>query len=339
MKIGGTVIVVILLASSIHATTDETASNEMCAGEKGNKGDAGIRGVPGARGPVGRPGVMGPSGYGKTGAQGPQGNPGSQGPVGPPGLPGVKGVQGSKGGKGNIGGRGVAGADGTPGPPGHRGQTGITGTKGEKGIIGEPGHKGEQGRQGVPGQAIDPESLKEYFNPVENLKLQFNKELDKMNSTLLQQINELEQKLSFVTEKPAAHLNGDGTSHGHYNSGTVSQWYTRSGSIWSPFLRGGMQYQDGVITVPTSGLYYVYGQIQYIHSKTSYYRAGFRITVNGSYRVVAYRNHQKLRDFASHYTGRIIQLNRNDKLSMTFIADSHYYFHSHLTFFGVFSVN
>ena len=37
MKIGGTVIVVILLASSIHATTDETASNEMCAGEKGNK--------------------------------------------------------------------------------------------------------------------------------------------------------------------------------------------------------------------------------------------------------------------------------------------------------------
>lgn len=120
---------------------------------------------------------------------------------------------------------------------------------------------------------------------------------------------------------------------------TVSQWYTGSGSIWSPFLRCGMQHQDGVITVPTSGLYYVYGQIQYIHSRTSDHYAGFRITVNGNYRVVAYRHHKQLSDFASHYTGRIIQLNRNDKLSMTFIRYSYYYFHSHLTFFGVFSVN
>ena len=37
MKTWRTVIVVALLASSIHATKDDDASNEMCTGEKGNK--------------------------------------------------------------------------------------------------------------------------------------------------------------------------------------------------------------------------------------------------------------------------------------------------------------
>ncbi|XP_062518242.1 lymphotoxin-alpha-like [Corticium candelabrum] len=172
-----------------------------------------------------------------------------------------------------------------------------------------------------------------------SVRLEVGKELELMNSTLSLQIYELEQTISVVNEKPAAHLHGSGT-YGYYSSGTVTQWYTSSGSTWSPFIRGGMQYKDGVITVPTSGIYYVYVQMNYKHySSTSYRSAGFRIRVNGSGRAYAYRYHQQPNDYHTHYMGRIIQLNNNDKLSITFDANCRYYFNSEFTFFGVFFAN
>ncbi|XP_062518005.1 collagen alpha-2(VIII) chain-like [Corticium candelabrum] len=362
-------VVVTLMASKITASTDGDASSEVCAGEKGDKGetghpgssglrgykgekgetgasgndgvkgDAGVRGPPGVRGPVGPPGLMGPTGYGKTGAQGPQGNPGSQGPVGPPGLSGVKGTRGNKGNKGNLGVRGIAGADGTPGPPGHRGQTGVTGSKGEKGIRGEPGHKGEQGRQGVPGQAIDPETLKNYVESVKTMRQEVVGKLDKFNISLQLQFEDLKQEILAGSEKPAAHLSGVGSSHGVYSSGTVTQWYESSGSVWSPFLRGGMQYSNGVITVPNDGLYYVYAQMYYYHASSSYRYAGFRIRVNAASRAFAYWYNYYFRDHHTHYMGRIIQLNKGDKLSITFESNCSYYFYNERAFFGSFSVN
>ncbi|XP_062517788.1 collagen alpha-2(I) chain-like isoform X3 [Corticium candelabrum] len=359
--------VVTLLASKVTASTDADASSEVCAGVKGDKGetghpgssglrgyigekgetgasgndgvkgDAGVRGPPGVRGPVGPPGVIGPTGYGKTGAQGPQGNPGSQGPVGPPGLPGVKGIRGDKGNKGNLGGRGIAGADGTPGPPGHRGKTGVTGLKGEKGIIGEPGHKGEQGRQGVPGPAIDSDTLKNYVESVKTMRQEVDGKLDKLNISL--QLQDLKQEILALKEKPAAHLCGLGSSHGYYSSGTVTQWYESSSSVWSPFLRDGMQYSNGVITVPNDGLYYVYAQMYFYHTSSSYRYAGFRIRVNGAGRAFAHWYNHNYNDYHTHYVGRIIQLNKGDKLSITFERNCYYFFYNDYTFFGSFLVN
>ncbi|XP_062523212.1 collagen alpha-1(X) chain-like [Corticium candelabrum] len=282
---------------------------------------------------------MGPTGYGKTGAQGPQGNPGSQGPVGPPGLSGIKGIHGDKGIKGNLGGRGVAGADGTPGPPGHRGQTGITGLKGEKGIRGEPGHKGEQGRQGVPGPSIDPETLKNYFEPVKTMRQEVDGKLGKLNSSLQLQLEDLKHEILAYNEKPSAHLYGNNGGPYSASSGTVTQWYKSSGTVWSPFLRGGMQYSNDAITVPNDGLYYVYAQMYYYHPSSSHYNAGFRIRVNGTGRAYAYWYNNHSHDHHTHYMGRIIQLKKGDNLSITFENTCYYYFYSENTFFGAFLVN
>ena len=121
--------------------------------------------------------------------------------------------------------------------------------------------------------------------------------------------------------------------------GIVTQWFESSGSVWSPLLRGGMQYSNGSITVPNDGLYYVYAQMYYRHSGSSYLNAGFRMRVNGAGRAFAYRFTNDANDLHTHYLGRIIHLNKGDKLSLTFEYNSYYRFSYERAFFGAFLVN
>ena len=55
-----------------------------------------------------------------------------------------------------------------------------------------------------------------------------------------------------------------------------------------------MQYKDSVISVSTSGLYYVYVQMYYLHINiANIHTAGFRIRVNGNGLANAIRFHQQ----------------------------------------------
>ena len=100
-----------------------------------------------------------------------------------------------------------------------------------------------------------------------------------------------------------------------------------------------MQYSNGVITVFNDGLYYVYAQMYYHYPSSTYRRACFRIRVNGAGRAVAYWYNYNYKDYHTHYMERIIQLNKGDKLSITFENNCHYYFYNERAFFGSFLVN
>ena len=120
--------------------------------------------------------------------------------------------------------------------------------------------------------------------------------------------------------------------------GSITQWYTRNGSVWSPFLQGGMKYNNGNIIVPQRGLYYVYAQLYYYHSSSSYRYAGFFIKVNGNIRAGAHRYTQDSGDYHTHYTGRIISLKKGDHLSLYFASSCYYYFTLSKSFFGAFKL-
>ena len=100
-----------------------------------------------------------------------------------------------------------------------------------------------------------------------------------------------------------------------------------------------MQYRNGSITVPNDGLYYVYGQMYYRHSSSSYLNAGFRMRVNGVDRAFAYRVTNDANGLHTHYLGRIIHLNKGDELSLTFEYNSYYRFSNERALFGAFLVN
>ncbi|XP_065828458.1 pulmonary surfactant-associated protein D-like [Oscarella lobularis] len=208
------------------------------AGINGDKGDQGVQGPQGFPGKQGPAGVLGPTGpQGAIGPQGPRGNTGLQGVPGLRGQKGQKGMKGIRGSSGSTGPRGRGGIDGTPGPPGHpgvpgpKGPRGDTGTKGERGIT---GHKGARGLQGIPGPDIDEEILK-------RLKKQIVEDLKSTLSTVL---------------KPVAYLVGESYGRKTYRQDEVI-------ALWSPtshqsVIQGGMTYRNGYITVPESGIYFIY---------------------------------------------------------------------------------
>jgi hypothetical protein len=236
------------LAGMLFANSTTALPDSICCGVKGDKGS---HGHPGIRGLRGFKGIEGPSGpKGDPGNLGLTGPPGPQGPKGSLGEMGRRGSVGRKGQKGSIGPRGVEGSDGEPGVAGHTGPVGPRGSRGEKGSKGMAGLTGPRGRQGVPGSPIDEETLKNYFNPVKTLQA----EVTLIKDTLQSLISE---------ENPAAHLHARDSSD-TLDAGTrFTLWFTSSGLWYSPILRGGMTYNDGYITVPKDGLYYIYAQLHY----------------------------------------------------------------------------
>ncbi|XP_062519957.1 pulmonary surfactant-associated protein D-like [Corticium candelabrum] len=305
------------------------------AGSKGTKGDKGEIGKSGLQGKQGPAGVVGPPGkQGVTGSQGSPGNTGIQGPQGFRGPPGAKGEKGIKGANGDTGPRGLEGTDGTPGPPGHPGVQGPPGQRGHKGERGFSGFKGEQGPQGIAGPEMTDATLQRYFKPVtalqrevENLRNKFEIIMRSFNACCIE-------------EKPAAHLYGSGTSATLSTGTRVTYWSTST----SPpgFLRGGTVYNNGYITVPRDGLYYVYSQFWYDRSSgSSQYFCSFYIKLNGSNnigRAIHYRQNPGSRD-ESQYTGVTVMLTANDRLSVIVGSGCRYEFYTYdMAFFGAFYI-
>ncbi|XP_062513702.1 tumor necrosis factor ligand superfamily member 6-like [Corticium candelabrum] len=146
-------------------------------------------------------------------------------------------------------------------------------------------------------------------------------------------------KLTDDFERPAAHLVGNRSS-GYYSPGIITQWYTKSISVGSPFLQGGMKYRKGYITVPQSGLYYVYAQLYYGHRGVSYRNAGYSIRTTGNRHREAevFYYSQHINDDNTHYTGRIYSLNKGDRLLLHFDTYCYYYFPTSRSFFGAFKL-
>jgi hypothetical protein len=104
---------------------------------------------------------------------------------------------------------------------------------------------------------LSDELLKHYFALVKN-----------MSEQMSQLENQIEQNRFVV----AAHLGG-----------SSSYWYTISGVItyWSPsFLLGGITYNNGALTVPADGIYYIYTHLYLNERSDGYIQPTIR--VNGS---------------------------------------------------------
>ena len=123
-------------------------------------------------------------------------------------------------------------------------------------------------------------------------------------------------------------------------TGRVTQWYSGSGSSYSPYIRGGMQYSNGIATVPRDGLYYVYVQMYFYSSSGSgsYKDAQFCVAINGSCQFISYTYTQDYNDQYAPYSGRSLLLKNKDQLSVRFQGTDYYYFGKQYAFFGAFLV-
>ncbi|XP_065840453.1 uncharacterized protein [Oscarella lobularis] len=278
-----------------------------------------MQGLPGKQGPAG---VVGPPGsqgkQGATGPQGPRGNTGIQGETGIQGPKGQKGIQGIKGEIGPTGPRGRGGIDGIPGPPGHTGQAGPEGPKGDKGERGLTGHKGEQGLQGIAGPDIDEDILK-------RLKEQIVTDLKSSLSTIL---------------KPIAYLVGDGSGWQTYSSFSqvITHWSTSTSGSYPSVLQGGMTYSNGYITVPESGIYFIYFNLytDVSSSTRSQHPAIFVDSVRIGFSYYVYENIY----VKSHYLGMLWNVRKGSQLSVRAQGrNGRHYFGPDYSCFGAWKVN
>ena len=120
---------------------------------------------------------------------------------------------------------------------------------------------------------------------------------------------------------------------------TITDWHSNSGSIWSPYLRGGMTYSNGILTVPQDGLYYVYTQLWFYHGGSgSYLNAIFSIDVNGSARAQAF--HQSNDQHHTYFMGRLLKLQEGDRISIVIRSGSNYLRNrKDYAFFGAFRLS
>ena len=125
-----------------------------------------------------------------------------------------------------------------------------------------------------------------------------------------------------------------------FGTGRVTQWYSGSGYSYSPYVRGGMQYSNGIATVPRDGLYYVYVQIRFYSSSgsSSYKSAQFCVAINGSCQFYSYTYTQDYGDHYTPYSGRSLLLKNKDQLSVLFKSTAYYYFDKQYAFFGAFLI-
>ncbi|XP_065846532.1 uncharacterized protein [Oscarella lobularis] len=301
-----------------HKGDRGTQGNAGRNGDKGDQGAKGSQGLPGKQGPAG---VVGPPGsqgtQGATGPQGPRGNTGIQGETGIQGPKGQKGIQGIKGENGPTGPRGRGGIDGIPGPPGHTGQAGPKGPKGDKGVQGLTGYKGERGLQGIPGPDIDEEVMK-------RLKEQIVTDLKSSLGTIL---------------KPIAYLVAKGAGWQTYSSGQViTHWSTSTSSSYPSVLQGGMTYSNGYITVPESGIYFIYFNL-YADVSSAPANHYSSIYVDSLVIGMSYYYYENTYD-KSHYLGMLWNVRKGSRLSVRALGGSmRYYFRNDYSCFGAWKIN
>ena len=119
----------------------------------------------------------------------------------------------------------------------------------------------------------------------------------------------------------------------------MTQWYSSSGYSYSPYVRGGMQYSNGIATIPRDGLYYVYVQM-YFYSHSSYSNTGlFCVAINDSCQFYSYTRSQDNGDYYTPYSGRSLLLKNKDQLSVRFSSSrTNFIFNTQYTFFGAFLI-
>ena len=116
---------------------------------------------------------------------------------------------------------------------------------------------------------------------------------------------------------------------------TITDWFSTIGSIWSPYLRGGMTYSNGILTVRQYGLYYIYTQLWFNHKSGNSGYGYFSIDVNGSVRAFS---HQFSYDqYHTYYMGRLLQLQKGDGISIVIRSGGNLLnTHNEHSFFGAF---
>jgi hypothetical protein len=156
---------------------------------------------------------------------------------------------------------------------------------------------------------LSDELLKHYFALVKN-----------MSEQMSQLENQIEQNRFVV----AAHLGG-----------SSSYWYTISGVItyWSPsFLLGGITYNNGALTVPADGVYYIYAHF-YLQSR-GYVQPTIR--VNGSIKLYLTSYHSDNEDTTKH--GALLQRLKKGDLVHIFGGGYRHHMGAPLSAFGIFKI-
>ena len=125
-----------------------------------------------------------------------------------------------------------------------------------------------------------------------------------------------------------------------FGTGRVTQWYSGSGYSYSPYVRGGMQYSNGIATVPRDGLYYVYVQMRFNSrlGSSSYKDAQLCVAINNSCQFYLYTQTQDPSDWYTPYSERSLLLKNKDQLSVLFKSNAYYYFGRQYAFFGAFLI-
>ena len=97
-------------------------------------------------------------------------------------------------------------------------------------------------------------------------------------------------------------------------------------------LAGGMKYQDGKLTVPTTGRYYIYVQ--------AYYRSKGRISVHVNGRRVALVHFPwpGKGDTVTSFTASVFNLKTGDLITFALEYNCIIYMHSQCTYFGAYLI-
>ena len=115
-------------------------------------------------------------------------------------------------------------------------------------------------------------------------------------------------------------------------SGVVTYWQTSSPS----YLLGGITYQNGVITIPINGLYYLYlhafFEIRARDTRLTLRVNGNRATETGSYA------HHSNSNYNSNYVAVILQLRKGDKIDVT-LHGGEMYTGGPYTYFGAYKLH
>ena len=113
----------------------------------------------------------------------------------------------------------------------------------------------------------------------------------------------------------------------------IKEW-----SVSAPYshLAGGMKYQDGKLTVPTPGRYYIYAQVYYyIHNGRIYVRVNNKV-------ITMIQPPKRGKDEGALYAGGVFKLKAGDVITLAAggwpVSTSKVYMWSFHTYFGAFLI-
>jgi hypothetical protein len=119
--------------------------------------------------------------------------------------------------------------------------------------------------------------------------------------------------------------------------GSFSSWHPISGVItyWSPsFLLGGITYNNGALTVPSDGIYYIYAHL-YVTKRSNSYNTP-TIRVNGSNKLYMTSYYNSGQEKTKH--GALLQQLRKGDLVHIFGGGYRHYMGAQHSAFGIFKI-